>query len=163
MEVHNAVTPTAEQIEGFLAPDAAGPIFMVNLLKFKELAQYEDGRVTPLSGREAYALYAAEVAKVITQVGGKLIFGANVERLMLGEVEELWDQIAIAMYPSRAAMFEMIQLPEYAEISVHRTAGLAGQLNIETVAPPVRLKRPPRSSHGASSLLARSQGTNRLK
>ena len=136
MEVHNAVTPTAEQIEGFLAPDAAEPIFMVNLLKFKERAEYEDGRETPLSGREAYALYAAEVAKVITQVGGKLIFGANVERLMLGEVEELWDQVAIAMYPSRAAMFEMIQLPEYAAISVHRTAGLAGQLNIETVAPP---------------------------
>ena len=136
MEVHNAVTPTAEQIEGFLAPGAAGPIFMVNLLKFKERAEYEDGRETPLSGREAYALYAAEVAKVITQVGGKLIFGANVERLMLGEVEELWDQVAIAMYPTRAAMFEMIQLPEYAAISVHRTAGLAGQLNIETVAPP---------------------------
>ena len=135
MEVHNAVTPTAEQIEGFLAPDAAGPIFMVNLLKFKERAEYEDGRETPLSGREAYALYAAEVAKVITQVGGKLIFGANVERLMLGEAEELWDQVAIAMYPTRAAMIELIQPPEYAEISVHRTAGLAGQLNIETVAP----------------------------
>ena len=135
MEVHNAVTPTAEQIEGFIAPDAAGPIFMVNLLKFKERAEYEDGRETPLSGREAYALYAAEVATVITQVGGKLIFGANVERLMLGEVEELWDQVAIAMYPSRAAMFEMIQLAEYAAISVHRSAGLAGQLNIETVAP----------------------------
>jgi hypothetical protein len=29
----------------------------------------------------------------------------------------------------------MIQLPEYAEISVHRSAGLEGQLNIETVAP----------------------------
>ena len=135
MEVHNAVTPTAEQIEGFLAPDTAGPIFVVNLLKFKARAEYEDGRETSLSGREAYALYATEVAEVITQVGGKLTFGADVSRLMLGEVEDLWDQVAIAMYPSRAAMFEMIQLPEYAEISVHRSAGLAGQLNIETVAP----------------------------
>ena len=80
-------------------------------------------------------LYATEVAKVITQVGGKLTFGADVKRLMLGEVEDLWDQVAIAMHPSRAAMFEMIQLPAYAEISVHRTEGLAGQLNIETVAP----------------------------
>jgi uncharacterized protein (DUF1330 family) len=136
MEVHNAVTPTAEQIEGFLAPDATGPIYMLNLLKFKAHAEYEDGRETSLSGREAYALYAAEVAKVITQVGGKLTFAADVARLMLGEVEELWDQVGIAMYPSRAAMFQMIQLPKYAEISVHRTAGLAGQLNIETVAPP---------------------------
>ena len=135
MEVHNAVTPTAEQIEGFLAPDAARPIYMVNLLKFKAHAEYEDGRETSLSGREAYMLYATEVAKVITQVGGKLTFGAEVKRLMLGEVEELWDQVAIAMYPSRSAMFEMIQLPECAEISVHRNAGLSGQLNIETVAP----------------------------
>ena len=135
MEVHNAVTPTAEQLEGFLVPDPAGPIYMVNLLKFKEHAEYEDGRETSLSGREAYMLYATEVAKVIPQVGGKLTFGADVARLMLGEVEELWDQVAIAMYPSRAAMFQMIQLPEYAEISMHRTAGLSGQLNIETVAP----------------------------
>ena len=135
MVVHNAVTPSAEQIEGFLAPDAAGPIYMVNLLKFKAHAEYEDGRETSLSGREAYMLYATEVAMVITQVGGKLTFGGDVKRLLLGEVEELWDQVAIAMYPSRAAMFEMIQLPAYAEISVHRTAGLAGQLNIETVAP----------------------------
>ena len=135
MEVHNAVTPTARQLEGFLAPDAAGPIYMVNLLKFKKHAEYEDGRETSLSGREAYMLCATEVAKVIPQVEGKLTFGADVARLMLGEVEELWDQVAIAMYPSRAAMFQMIQLPEYAAISAHRTAGLAGQLNIETVAP----------------------------
>ena len=50
MQVHNAVTPTAEQIEGFLAPDAAGPIYMLNLLKFKAHAEYEDGRETSLSG-----------------------------------------------------------------------------------------------------------------
>ena len=67
-------------------------------------------------------LCAAEVAEVIPQVGGKLMFGADVAQLMLGEVEELWDQVAIAIYPSRAAMFQMIQLPEYAEISVHRRA-----------------------------------------
>ena len=135
MEVHNAVSPTAAQIEGFLAPEPVGPIYMVNLVKFKEHAEYEDGRETSLSGREAYTLYATEVAKVITQVGRKLTFGADVVRLMLVEVAELWDQVAIAMYPSRAAMFQIIQLPEYAEISTHRAAGLAGQLNIETVAP----------------------------
>lgn len=39
---------------------------------------------------------------------------------------------AIAMYPSRAAMAEMMRSPKMQEIGVHRTAGLAGQLNIET-------------------------------
>ena len=135
MEVTNAVSPTQAQLEGFLDPAAKGPIYMLNLLNFKEQAEYEDGRETNLSGREAYQIYATGVSKVITQVGGHLVFGADIERLMLGEVETLWEQVAIAMYPSRAAMLEMIQMPEYAEISVHRTAGLAGQLNIETVAP----------------------------
>ena len=135
MEVTNAVSPSQAQLEGFLDPDAKGPIYMLNLLSFKEKAEYADGRETTLSGKEAYQIYAAGVSEVIKQVGGQLGFGADIERLMLGEVETLWDQVAIAMYPSRAAMLEMIQMPEYAEISVHRTAGLAGQLNIETVAP----------------------------
>jgi hypothetical protein len=42
---------------------------------------------------------------------------------------------AIAMYPSRQAMLEMISAPDYQASAVHRTAGLAGQLNIELVAP----------------------------
>ena len=135
MEVTNAVSPSQAQLEGFLDPNAKGPIYMLNLLSFREKAEYADGRETTLSGKEAYQIYAAGVSEVINQVGGHLVFGADIERLMLGEVETLWEQVAIAMYPSRAAMLEMIQMPEYAEISVHRTAGLAGQLNIETVAP----------------------------
>jgi hypothetical protein len=43
------------------------------------------------------------------------------------------DDIAIAMYPNRTAMLQMMQLPEMKEIGQHRAAGLAGQLNIETV------------------------------
>jgi len=133
MEVHNAVSPTEAQIKEFFEPDAKAPIYMVNLLKFHEHAVYEDGRKSALTGREAYGLYGEAVAQLIQQVGGQIGFSGEVSRLMLGKVESLWDEVAVAMYPSRAAMMEMIQLPEYTEISAHRTAGLAGQLNIETV------------------------------
>jgi uncharacterized protein (DUF1330 family) len=51
---------------------------------------------------------------------------------MLGEVEELWDWIAVVRYPSRKAMLEMITNPDYLESEKHRSAGLEGQLNIET-------------------------------
>ncbi len=51
---------------------------------------------------------------------------------MLGEVEDLWDQVAVAMYPSRKAMLKMITDPDYIESAQHRVAGLEGQLNIET-------------------------------
>ena len=132
MKVENKVIPSEEQMKGFVEGDIDSPISMLNLLKFKDKAEYEDGRTTDLTGREAYQIYALAVAKLFENTGGKVLFGAEVSRLMLGEVEELWDTVAIAQYPSRRKMLEMMMSPEYAEISVHRTAGLKGQLNIET-------------------------------
>ena len=132
MKVENKVIPSEEQMKGFVEGDIDSPISMLNLLKFKDKAEYEDGRTTDLTGREAYQIYALAVAKLVENTGGKVLFGAEVSRLMLGEVEELWDTVAIAQYPSRRKMLEMMMSSEYAEISVHRTAGLKGQLNIET-------------------------------
>ena len=135
MKVENRVVPSEEQMSGFMAPGHEGPIYMLNLLKFKDKADYEDGRETDLSGAEAYGIYGAEVVAHLAKVGGAPMFSGKVERLMLGEVEELWDTVAIAMYPSRKAMLEMISSPAYQASAVHRTAGLAGQLNIELVEP----------------------------
>ncbi len=132
MEYNNSVYPNEEQIKGFLEPGAEGPIGMVNLLKFKPQAEYEDGRETGLTGREAYEIYEEGVSQILRDIGGYIGFWGDVERLAIGEVEELWDLVAIAVWPSRQAMLEAMQSPRMQEISVHRTAGLAGQLNIET-------------------------------
>lgn len=132
MEVKNHRRPSKEQMAGFLEGDNETPIAMVNLLKFKKNAEYEDGRDTDLSGRDAYAIYGLEVVEHLKKVGGTFVFSGSVSRLMLGEVEELWDAVAIARYPSRKAMLEMMMDPDYQESEKHRAAGLAGQLNIET-------------------------------
>ena len=113
MEVKNAVMPNEDQIKGFSEQGGDKPIYMVNLLKFKEKASYPDKRETNLTGEEAYAIYAEEVAGHLAKVGGKPVFGGEIERLMLGEVEDLWDKVAIAMYPSRKAMFQMINDHDY--------------------------------------------------
>lgn len=136
MEVTNEVMPTsAERINEMLEPGPDGPIYMVNLLKFKEQAEYEDGRETDLTGRQAYELYGRGVAALLPDYGGKIVFAGDVTFLMLGQVEELWDEIAIAQYPNRGALVAMSSSEEWRALAVHRTAGLAGQLNIETVAP----------------------------
>ena len=135
MEVNNKVTPSEAQMQGFLEQGHDEPIYMLNLLKFKERAEYEDSRDSDLTGEQAYGIYGQAVADFLVKVGGAPVFSASVERLMLGEVEDLWDSAAIAMYPSRQAMLNMISLPEYQEIAVHRSAGLEGQLNIELVKP----------------------------
>tara|TARA_Y100000817_G_scaffold291484_1_gene263054 strand:- start:215 stop:625 length:411 start_codon:yes stop_codon:yes gene_type:complete len=132
MKVENKLRPNAKQMAGFLLGDTKTAIHMVNLLKFKCKAEYEDGRQTDLTGQEAYQIYAKEVQGHLQKVGGKLIFSGEVSRLMLGEVEELWDWIAIAEYPSRKAMRSMIMDKDYRKSEEHRSAGLAGQLNIET-------------------------------
>ena len=127
--------PNEDQIKEFSEQGEDKPIYMVNLLKFKEKANYPDKRETDLTGEEAYAIYAEEVAGHLEKVGGKPLFGGEVERLMLGEVEDLWDKVAIAMYPSRKAMLQMINDPDYIVSAQHRVAGLEGQLNIETSLP----------------------------
>ena len=132
MKVENKVMPNEKQMEEFLEEGHDEPIFMVNLLKFKDRAEYPDKRESNLSGKEAYAIYSKEVVGHLEKVGGKPIFGSEVTRLMLGEVEDLWDQVAIAMYPNRKAMLKMISDPGYIKSAQHRVAGLAGQLNIET-------------------------------
>ncbi len=132
MKVENKLRPNAKQMAGFLLGDTKTTIHMVNLLKFKDKAEYKDGRQTDLTGQEAYQIYAKEVQGHLQKVGGKLIFSGVVSRLMLGEVEELWDWVAIAEYPSRKAMRSMIMDKDYRKSEEHRSAGLAGQLNIET-------------------------------
>lgn len=131
MEFKNSVHPTKEQMEGFLEGDSETSIAMINLLKFKEKAEYKDGRDTDLTGEQAYTIYMKEVIEHLKKVGGEVSFGGSINRLMLGEVEELWDKAFIAKYPSRKAMLKMITDPDYLESNKHREAGLAGQLNIE--------------------------------
>tara|TARA_Y100000590_G_scaffold232297_1_gene261650 strand:- start:425 stop:841 length:417 start_codon:yes stop_codon:yes gene_type:complete len=135
MEVKNKVMPNGQQMADFNELGEEKPIFMVNLLKFKEKAEYADKRETDLTGEEAYTIYGKEVQVHLEKVGGKIVFAGKVSRLTVGEVEELWDQVAIAMYPSRKAMLEMISNSEYIKSAEHRIAGLAGQLNIETNSP----------------------------
>ncbi|MEO1013840.1 MAG: DUF1330 domain-containing protein [Pseudomonadota bacterium] len=113
-------------------PKDDGPIVMVNLLKFKEKAEYADGRDTDFSGRKAYQLYAMKAAELVYKHGGQIIYAGDTSFLTLGQCDPLWDEVALAYYPNRKALYAMSISPEWGDISVHRAAGLAGQLNIET-------------------------------
>lgn len=133
MNYENAIFPPADQAAAFFGRPEDGPFVMINLLKFKPRAEYADGSDSHMSGREAYARYGAGVRACLEAVGGKALYAGAVTELMIGEVEDLWDMVALAQYPSRAAMIAMVQSPEYQAIEKHRIAGLAGQLNIRTL------------------------------
>jgi uncharacterized protein (DUF1330 family) len=132
MKVTNAVTASDEQIAAFFGTPEDGPFVMVNLLKFKPKAEYADGSDPEISGAVAYGRYGAAVTKMIERLGGRVVYGGAATSLMLGQVDELWDSVGLVEYPSMAAFQAMLTSPEYAAITHHRTAGLAGQLNIRT-------------------------------
>lgn len=132
MLVTNAVQPGGEQAKAFFSGPEDGRFVMVNLLKFKPFAEYADGSDSHITGAEAYARYTVEVRKLLASYGGRSLYAGSVTGILLGEVGELWDMIALAEYPSLAAMSEMMRCPGMQAIAHHRHAGLAGQLNIRT-------------------------------
>jgi uncharacterized protein (DUF1330 family) len=130
MDVNNAVFPVPGQMESFFDVAEDGPFVMVNLVKFKDRATYDDDPSIDISGREAYERYATAMHEVLGDRGGKIIFHGDVTGLLLGEVAELWDAVALVEYVSHAAFLEQMGSPERAAIERHRSAGLAGQLNL---------------------------------
>lgn len=133
-----ATQPTPDQAGAFMARAGDTPVSMVNLLKFKEKATYEAG--TPeagenLTGREAYARYGAEVAKILAKLGAKTLFAGPAHGMLIGEGD--WDMVAIVEYPNRAVMLGMGTSEDYQKIHYHREAGLAHQLLIDTTRLPL--------------------------
>lgn len=132
MKVENAVYPSAERIATLAADTSTGTVAMVNLLKFRDKAVYKDGRPDEVSGVEAYMRYATEMRKIVERAGGRFLFSGRVKGLVVGNVEELWDVLAVVEYPSRAEFYRLVTSPEVQALGVHREAGLAGQLLILT-------------------------------
>ena len=122
------IYPRPDQFEALLKADIQGPICMLNLLSFKQKAEYEDGRETGLSGAQAYGLYAERMKPYVASKGGRLHHSSAARCLMIGDGELEWHAVAIMEYPSTKAFVEIATAKEVAEFGVHRTAGLAHQL-----------------------------------
>ncbi|HEY5108355.1 MAG TPA: hypothetical protein VII96_01960 [Acidimicrobiales bacterium] len=105
-----------------VAPEEDGPIWMVNLMRYRDRAVYADGRETELTGREADDRYAP--FGPFRTVGAELVFLSDVEAQFLGGDQE-WDRIAVVRYPTRRSFLEMQELPEYLELHEHKDAGMA--------------------------------------
>lgn len=116
------VDPTRETFAAFRANDRPGPIHMLNLVRFRDRAVYEDGR--DATGAEAYAAYGRESGPVFSRLGGRIVWRGRFELMLIGPGEEHWDECFIAEYPSVAAFVEMLRDPVYREAVKHRQAAV---------------------------------------
>ncbi|MEP3333776.1 DUF1330 domain-containing protein [Sedimentitalea sp.] len=112
-----------EDYEAFKANDSAGPIHMLNLVKLRERAEYEDG--TDVSGQEAYSTYGRLSGPVFERVGGRIVWRGAMEQMVIGPKDLQWDLCFIADYPQPGAFLEMLKDPEYRVAMVHRQAAVA--------------------------------------
>ncbi len=103
---------------------------MLNLLRFREKAKYEDGR--DVTGAEAYANYGRESAPVFRRVGGEIVWRGRPAVTLIGPREEQWDLIFIARYPSAGAFLEMVTDPVYREAVRHRQAAVLDSRLVRT-------------------------------
>lgn len=130
MNVANALYPTSDRIAALLADSSPEPVVMLNLLRFRARAEYPDKRHSDLTGRQAYMLYAEPMQILVAREGGRFLFSGEVQSMVIGSVDEIWDLAALVEYPSATAFATIASSPEVAAIGVHRTAGLEGQLLI---------------------------------
>jgi len=121
---------TGERFRRFRDLPRQGPIHMLNLVKLRDRAEYEDGRTA--TGAEAYAAYGRESQPVLERLGGRIVWRGRMEFMLIGPEAEYWDLCFIAEYPSAAAFAEMIKDPVYRQAMVHRQAGCADSRLIRT-------------------------------
>ena len=78
----NAKYPTEQQLAAMLVQAGPNePISMVNLLRFKERAEYKPKHANynkNLTGREAYKLYSTGIAKIVHDMGGKVVYTSDI-------------------------------------------------------------------------------------
>ena len=129
--IKNILQPTGDQLRTFRDRQTGEPIQMLNLLKFKEKAVYEDGTDNNLTGREAYLLYAKGFRDVMSPKGAEILYSGEVRGFLIGEGEGAWDAVAVIQYPSTQVMLDMMRNPDYQAAHKHRAAALEGQLLIE--------------------------------
>ncbi len=120
------IEPTEAQIAKLLSGETEGPFHFVNLLKFRQTADYPANHPLAgkaISGEEAYRTYGAVAHEHVTKRGGRLVTLNSVKQQLIGNSEE-WHQVATMEYPTVDAFMDMISDPHYVESLVHRDAGL---------------------------------------
>jgi hypothetical protein len=103
-----------------LPSDQDGPFWAVNLMKYRDVADYGDGTVATRSGRDADNEYSPRGP--LAAIGATVALWADVVTQPAGT--PTWDRIAIVRYPSRAAFMAMQQRDDFKSKHVHKEAGM---------------------------------------
>lgn len=120
--------PSQEAGRRFLTRGIEGRIVMLNLLRFRKVADYSAtpplAPSSPISGREAYDLYVKHTLPYLREMGGEVVFIGDGGDYLIGPLEERWDVVILVRHRSVEAFMSFASNEGYLAGIGHRTAAL---------------------------------------
>ena len=122
------IEPTEAQGAAFIGAGREGPVIMLNMLRFRAVADYSDfpdlAPDSPISGPEAYARYAAHAKPFLEEAGGEVMFQGFGGPNLVGPEPERWDLIMLVKHQSTDAFLAFATNEGYLAGVGHRIAAL---------------------------------------
>jgi len=120
--------PTQESGRALFARGISGSVVMLNLLRFRPIADYsatpELAPSTAITGEEAYRLYVAHTLPHLRESGGELLFFGRGGEFLIGPSEERWDAVMLVRQTSLASFMAFASSQAYLSGIGHRIAAL---------------------------------------
>jgi hypothetical protein len=103
-------------------PADDGPFFMLNLMRYREWADYPEGTgpAERITGQQADDTYAP--VDILAELGAEISLFGDVVAQPAGD--ERWDRVAVVRYPTIRSFLEMQDRPDFIERHVHKDAGM---------------------------------------
>ncbi len=113
----------------FFTTPGEGPVVMLNLLSFNEIADYSDSPAlapeAPISGREAYERYIAHTLPFLAEAGSTVLYEGEADAFLIGPDDERWHKALLIQHQSKQQFLKFAQNKGYLAGAGHRTAALA--------------------------------------
>lgn len=120
--------PTQESGRAFVMRQMQGNLVMLNLLRFREIADYSETPEltpeTPISGAAAFQKYIDHTLPYLRETGGDLVFLGSGGRFLIGPEAERWDLVMMVRQSSVESFLAFASHKDYLAGMGHRTAAV---------------------------------------
>ncbi len=122
------IEPTQDAGRRFVQQGLSGPVVMLNLLRFRAVADYSAdpdlAPARPVSGAEAFDRYIRHTLPFLRDTGGDLLFLGRGGGWLIGPDDARWDRAMLVRQASVAAFLSFADHAGYRAGLGHRTAAI---------------------------------------
>ncbi|MES2330614.1 MAG: DUF1330 domain-containing protein [Bacteroidota bacterium] len=130
--------PTQEAGRGFIMKQIKGPVVMLNLLRFRETADYSASPELipsqPIPGELAFQLYIEHTLPFLKESGGEVLFMGRSDAFLIGPRDERWDFVMLIKQSSVNSFLAFESNEAYMKGIGHRTAAIEDSRLLPVVA-----------------------------